>query len=262
MRLAGPASRRSPSRARTPTGDATSLPFAAAAVRSVVSFGGAAGVELAVACRSAAAVRNAYAAAIAAYRPARLDFDIEGATIANRAATGRRDAAIAALQRANHRLRVSFTLPVLPTGLDRDGLAVLRDAIRHHVTLTYINLMTMDYGDDAAPDPAGRMGAYAIDAAEATVRQLARLYPHTSATWRRGHIGLTPMIGLNDVTTETFDLGDAAQLATYARTSGIGLISMWALGRDRACPNPITSTSDSCSGVGQTPFAFAGALTG
>jgi hypothetical protein len=73
---------------------------------------------------------------------------------------------------------------------------------------------------------------------------------------------LTPIIGLNDVTTETFDLGDAARLATYARTSGIGLISMWALGRDRACPNAITSASDTCSDVGQTPFAFAGALTG
>ncbi|MGZ4248595.1 MAG: hypothetical protein ACXVUE_09860 [Solirubrobacteraceae bacterium] len=33
------------------------------------------------------------------------------------------------------------------------------------MALTYINLMTMEYGDDAAPDPAGRMGAYAIDAA-------------------------------------------------------------------------------------------------
>jgi len=230
--------------------------------QAVVSFGGAAGVELAVACRSTAALRKAYAAPIAAYDPARLDFDIEGATIADRAATARRDAAIAALQRANRSVRVSFTLPVLPTGLDPDGLAVLRDAIHHHVALTYVNLMTMDYGDDAAPHPAGQMGAYAIAAAKAVAKQLAGLYPHMDPAARRRHIGLTPMIGLNDVTSETFGLGDAAQLARYARTNGLGLVTMWALGRDRACSAPITAASDSCSGIAQTPFAFARALAG
>ncbi len=228
----------------------------------VVSFGGAAGTELAVACHSAAAARTAYAAPIAAYRPTRVDFDIEGATIADHAATARRDRAIAALERANRGLRVSFTLPVLPTGLDPDGLAVLRDAIRHRVALSYINLMTMDYGDDAAPRPSGRMGAYAIAAARAAAQQIAQLYPHMSATARRRHIGLTPMIGRNDVSTEVFGLGDAKRLATYARTNGLGLISMWALGRDRACPTPITAASDTCSGVAQAPFAFAAALTG
>ena len=230
--------------------------------QAVVSFGGAAGVELAVACRTPRATAAAYAAPIAAYHPTRLDFDIEGSTVANRAATTRRDAAIAALQRAHRRLRMSFTLPVLPSGLDAAGLAVVRDAIRHHVTLTYINLMTMDYGDDAAPHPAGRMGAYAIAAARATLTQLARLYPRKSAVALRHMLGLTPMIGLNDTVTETFGLSDARQLASYARRNGIGLLAMWALGRDRACPRQIASASDSCSGVAQTPFAFARALTG
>ena len=82
--------------------------------QAVVSFGGAAGVELAVACRTPRATAAAYAAPVAAYDPTRLDFDIEGSALANRAATTRRDAAIAALQRAHRRLRVSFTLPVLP----------------------------------------------------------------------------------------------------------------------------------------------------
>jgi hypothetical protein len=70
------------------------------------------------------------------------------------------------------------------------------------VTLCYINLMTMDYGDDAASHPAGRMSAHAIDAARAAVRQTVRLYRHMSAAARKRHIGLTPMIGLR-VTTET-----------------------------------------------------------
>ena len=56
------------------------------------------------------------------YRPpSRLDFDLEGAALGDAAAITRRSEAIAALQRAaiaaHRRLRVSFTLPVLPTGL-------------------------------------------------------------------------------------------------------------------------------------------------
>ena len=226
----------------------------------MLSFGGAAGVELALACRTAGATRAAYAAAIAAYRPARADFDIEGATIANRPATARRDAAIAALQHAHPGLRVSFTLPVLPSGLTPDGLTVLRDAIRRHVTIAFINLMTMDYGDDAAPNPDGRMGAYTIAAARAAVRQLARLYPHDSVTRVRRRIGLTPMIGRNDTSTETFGLSDARQLASYARSAGIGMLAMWSIGRDRACPRPVATAQDNCSGVAQAPDAFARAL--
>lgn len=45
------------------------------------------------------------------------------------------------------------------------------------------------------------------------------------------------MIGLNDVTTETFTLTDAAQLSSFAHTQGLGLLSMWSVNRDHACPD-------------------------
>ena len=47
----------------------------------------------------------------------------------------------------------------------------------------------MDYGDAAAPDPEGRMGAYAIQAAQSTYDQALR------AGISNPRIGLIPMIG-------------------------------------------------------------------
>jgi hypothetical protein len=55
------------------------------------------------------------------------------------------------LQAAYPGLTVSFTLPVLPTGLTADGVSMLQDAHAAGVRIDVINLMTMDYGDSAAP---------------------------------------------------------------------------------------------------------------
>jgi hypothetical protein len=46
-------------------------------------------------------------------------------------------------------------------------------------------------------------------------------------------IGVTPMIGLNDVTTETFDQQEAAELLAFAKQKKIALLSMWSLNRDQ-----------------------------
>ena len=46
-------------------------------------------------------------------------------------------------------------------------------------------------------------------------------------------IGVTPMIGVNDVMTEVFTQASASQLATWAKAQSIGTLSMWSIGRDR-----------------------------
>ncbi len=56
--------------------------------------------------------------------------------------------------------------------------------------------MAMDYGDSAAPDPAGRMGTYAIQAATNAYNQ-ARSVGLSSTK-----MGIIPMIGMNDVMSE------------------------------------------------------------
>jgi hypothetical protein len=86
-----------------------------------VSFGGAANQELAEVITDGAALKNAYQSVIDAYGLTHIDFDIEGAAVADHASIDRRSQAIAALQQAaaaaGKELDVSFTLPVLPSGL-------------------------------------------------------------------------------------------------------------------------------------------------
>jgi chitinase len=138
----------------------------------------------------------------------------------------------------------------------------VRSAVAHHVRIGSVNLMTMDYGSGAAPHPRGRMAAYAIDAGVGAARQLEALYPTRSRAAIVAMIGLTPMIGVNDDRTEVFTLADAVRLATATRAEGFGLVSMWQLARDRACPTPERDAQTACSGIAQRPYQFAAALEG
>lgn len=229
-----------------------------------VSFGGAAGSELALACPDVTSLAAAYRQVIAHYALTDVDFDVEGAATADAAANARRAQALALLQRearaAGRTLRVSLTLPVLPSGLTPDGLAVVRATAGAGVDLAAVNVMAMDFGDGAAPDPSGRMGRYAIDAATATQKQVAAaLGLDPAAAWAR--IAVTPMIGVNDVATEVFTVADARQLASFAGTVHLAWLAFWSSGRDRACPNgPQPWASPVCSGIAQQPGEFARAF--
>src|SRR3954452_13275577 len=127
-----------------------------------ISFGGATGIELAQACGSVAALQAEYQAVVSAYHLKYIDLDIEGSATADPASVARRSQALAALQRANPGLRVSFTLPVLPEGLTADGLNVIRSARDAGVTVDLVNVMAMDYYR------SGDYGNFAVDAANAT----------------------------------------------------------------------------------------------
>jgi Cellulose binding domain len=225
-----------------------------------ISFGGEAGSELAVTCTSVAPLEAAYQQVITAYGASKLDFDIEGAAVANTAANARRDQALAALQAADPGLQVSFTLPVLPSGLTPDGVAVLDGAVHAGVRLSAVNVMAMDYGDGAAPNPGGQMGTFAIDAATATDAQVATaLGISGAAAWPM--IAVTPMIGVNDTSDEVFTLANAQQLAAFAASKHLAWLSMWSAARDTQCPGGAQSyASPTCSGLVQAPHAFMGAL--
>ncbi len=124
----------------------------------MVSFGGAANQELAEVITNVSALKAAYQTVIGTYNLTHIDFDIEGAAVADHAAIDRRSQAIAGLQQAaaasGQQLVVWFTLPVLPTGLTADGLYVLQSALKYGVTIGGVNVMAMDYGDSAAPNPS------------------------------------------------------------------------------------------------------------
>jgi hypothetical protein len=220
-----------------------------------VSFGGEAGSELALTCDNASQLATAYQQVISAYGLNKVDFDVEGAAIANTAANNVRDQALAMLQSQDKGLQVSFTLPVEPSGLTQDGINLLDGAASAGVQISAVNVMAMDFGDANAPDPATMMGTYVVDSATATDAQLASVLGISDAdAWSK--VAVTPMIGQNDQSDEVFTLSDAQQLETFAASKHLAWLSMWSAGRDQQCPSSTGSAQATCSGVSQAQFAF------
>jgi hypothetical protein len=228
----------------------------------IVSFGGANGTELALACSTVSTLQAQYQAVIDKYNLTRVDFDVEGTALGNTTSIDRRNKTIAALQAAaagaGKTLVVQYTLPVLPTGLTPQGLSLLQNAIANGVNIGIVNVMTMDYGSYYDPN---QMGAYAVDAMNATISQVATLYGAAKTDAQvRAMIGVTPEIGLNDVTPEVFTLSDASTVLSAAQSGGIGMLTFWSTGRDQQCPGaPVVSGT--CSGIIQSPGAFTNIFT-
>ncbi|MEU4245541.1 chitinase [Actinoplanes sp. NPDC026619] len=212
-----------------------------------ISFGGATGIELAQACTSVAALHAEYQAVVSAYNLKYIDLDIEGAATADPTSVARRSQALAALQRANPGLRVSFTLPVLPEGLTADGLGVIRSARDAGVSVDLVNVMAMDYYR------TGDYGNFAVDAANATFAQVKSLYPGYSDAQAWKMVGVTPMLGQND-DGHIYDQADARQLVTFAQGKHLGMLSFWELGRDK---NACTGALYMCTNISQQPYEFS-----
>ena len=223
-----------------------------------VSFGGESGTELALACTDVTALTAQYQKVVDAYSLDRVDFDIEGAAAVDHASIDRRSAAVAAVQAAQRAkgrdLKVTLTLPVLPSGLIADGLYALTSAKAHNLTVDTVNVMAMDFGDGSAPNPAGKMGAYAIQAAQATRAQIATVWPNltTAQTWAM--VGVTPMLGQNDTASEVFKPADAQQLLTFAQQNHLGELGFWDVTRDG---NACTGGLNECTNITQTPYQFS-----
>jgi hypothetical protein len=223
------------------------------------SFGGENGTELAQSCTDVPSLTAQYQKVVNAYGLDRIDFDIEGAAVADHASIDRRSAAIAAVQAAQaakgRDLKVTLTLPVLPTGLTADGLYVLQSAYSHGVKVTAVNGMAMDFGDSAAPSPSGKMGAYAIQSAQSVRAQVASVWTGLSTAQTWAMVGVTPMIGQNDQSDEVFGLSDAQQLITFADQNHLAELAFWAVTRDQPCANG--GGLSTCTEISQSPYQFS-----
>lgn len=224
-----------------------------------VSFGGASGDELAATCDTAEELAEAYGTALDAAGATRADFDIEGDELTDSASVDLRSEAIALLQEERTDVEVSFTLPVMPSGLDEDGLALLESANNHGAQVATVNLMTMNYGESYDGD----MGEYALASAEAANAQLQDVFGLSEADAWRG-MALTSMIGVNDVEGETFTLADAAEVRAFAEEKDIAWVSMWSTFRDTECGEDASAEDalTDCSGVEQEDGAFGEAFAG
>lgn len=236
----------------------------------VVSFGGAAGSELAVTCTDQASLTQAYHTVIGRYRAGTIDLDIEGAALADAAAGARRAAAIRTLQQATSSqrpLQVWLTLPATPQGLTAEGVAAVDGMLAAGVDLTGVNLMTMDFGAGRrAGQTMGQAARAALGAAHAQIGAAFRRAGRPLAPdqiW--GRLGATAMIGRNDVQGEVFTLADAAGLAAFAERVHLRRVSIWSANRDAQCgalDRGGWQVLPTCSGVAQAPQQFARAFIG
>jgi chitinase len=214
----------------------------------IVSFGGANGTEMALANTDVQTLQAGYQAVIDRYNLTWIDFDIEGSAVSDQSSVDRRNKAIKGLQDKNPGLIISYCLPVLPSGLTDDGINVLKNAKSNGVRVDVVNVMAMDFGDWAAPNPDGKMADYAIQSATNTYNQCvnAGLVPA---------IGVTPMIGHNDTASEVFYQQDAQKLLTWAQDSSwMRFIAMWSVNRDNGNGGNLNLST----GIQQTDFEFTG----
>src|SRR5581483_8175059 len=205
-----------------------------------VSFGGADGTPIDVVITDVNSLVTAYSQVIDAYSLTWIDFDVEGSWIADSASVARRNQAAAKLQAKYPGLRVSYTLPVLTSGLTQDGINVINNAKSAGVNIFCVNVMAMDYGGANSS-----MGSAATSAAQATHGQTGL------------NIGITPMIGQNDSAGEIFTLSNAGQVLSFAQGARyVNMLAFWSAGRDNGgCPGQ-TTASATCSGVSQSSFQF------
>lgn len=232
----------------------------------IVSFGGAANQELAVVCPSIDRLEAAYGTVVRRYGVKTIDLDLENAALQDEASMLRRAVAIARLQRSirkNHgHLAVWLTLPVAPQGMPAGALKAIDAMLRAQVDLAGVNVMTLDFGGSRVP---GQSMLQATEAAlSSSHAQLAQAYSqaglHRSSREVWNLLGVTPMIGVNDVVTDKFELSDARALLAFVRKQSIARISMWSLNRDSQCsPNVGTQqeVANYCSGVAQPPLGFS-----
>lgn len=215
----------------------------------IVSFGGAGGVELAQSCTTLSQLTSAYQSVINQFGLTHIDFDVEGAAIADTASVNLRFQAIQALEAANSGLTVSVTIPVLPNGPDNNGQTFLQAAKSDGARLDVINVMTMDYYGswDTNPD----MGGYATQAASATLSYAQTLWPSDSYA----NIGITPMIGQNDDSAEVFSEANAQTVVNFAKSNGIGRLAFWSVDRDQPCTGSVSGLP-ACTEINSQPLDF------
>jgi chitinase len=240
----------------------------------MVSFGGRDNSELAVGCTQPSELAQAYAAPIDRYHAGAIDLDLEGQTLADTGADARRATAIATVQRqmaARHAsLGVWITLPVSRSGLTGAGIAAVKAMLAAHVKLAGVDAMTMDFGshEGAVHDMVGTI-EHALYATHAQVQALWRAAGRRSdSSFAWGHLGVTVMLGVNDVAGQRFTIHDAHELAAFVNAHGIPRVSAWSLNRDSECGGAFAQTgevSNTCSGVLQRSLQFTrifGALKG
>ena len=212
----------------------------------IISFGGAAGKEIAITETNSVVLQAKYQSVIDRYKFTWLDFDIEGDSLKNSGANQRRNTALANLQAKNPGLIISYTLPVDPNGISDDAQKLLADAKAEGLKVHSINVMVMDFGPHFSKGK--KMSDVSIISALKAHEQCEKIDPAIQ-------IGLTPEVGQNDEKSEIFSLTDAKELEEWAITQPwVCSLSFWCSNRDTEKSG--TKNGNTNSGIQQKPWAF------
>jgi len=227
---------------------------------AALSFGGAIGTPIEKTCPDAASLSVVIDEILRTYDQNEIDFDIEGEWVFDQESLSRRIQALLLLQEKRPMLKVWLTLPVLPSGLTDAGQKIVQDFTAAGIRLMGLNIMTMNYGESVVKDVT-KLDLYAMQALDSTFQQVKAIFQKAGLQrtdediWHM--LGVTPMIGINNVENEVFKLSHGENLVTFAKQKGLGLLSMWSIQRDFPCQEAqSTSVSLTCSGTTQTDFAF------
>jgi hypothetical protein len=212
-------------------------------VSVIISWGGAFG-SIQSSCGTASQVQAMYQSVFNAYPSiAGQDFDIEGGI--NNTVVAQ---ALAGLKAANPSKSISLTLPVLSSGLVSAGLNIVNACHSAGFHPDSVNVMAMDMG--SANDNGGNMLLSSEQAATNTHNQTG------------DNVGITPMIGVNDTTSEIFTLQNATDLVNWAKgQSYVNRLAFWSLGRDNGgCAGG--AVSPTCSSISQSTWQFSSIFNG
>lgn len=217
------------------------------------SFGGASGTYLENACGSASALAAAITRFVDDTGITDLDFDLEhGGQSSNPAINQMRGQALKLVQDTRN-IKVAFTLPVAPNGLLQESINIVRAALDAGVRVAFVNGMTMDYGNGTD------LGTTPIRSIDAMANQVRGLIPSLSLEQAYRMVGATAMIGKND-DEEWFTIDNANTFINHARTMRLGLVSFWAIQRDRVCTT--SNELDRCSRLNSFTFQYNNIFAG
>ncbi|MGD0558389.1 MAG: carbohydrate-binding protein [Streptosporangiaceae bacterium] len=212
----------------------------------VVSTGGADGTFT---CDSTAGM-EAFIATYASPNLVGIDFDIEGGQTESEIQSLVDAAAGAQSEYPN--LQFSFTLATLGAsdgsygGVNSLGNEVVEAVLGSGLSNYVINLMTMDYGSASSSVCVVVSGS--CEMAQSAIQAVENLeYTYGIPASK---IAVTPMIGMNNTTTETFTIADVNTLTTYAIDNGLAGLHFWSLDRDTPCSDDYASPT--CNSISST----------
>ena len=227
--------------------------FVNAGVKYVISTGGAAGSFTCANDTDFETFVNRYSSAYLAG----IDFDIEAGQ--SSADIDNLVARVKASQSKHPGLRWSFTLATeggnVSQSLGSMGVTVMASIKSHGLTNYIVNLMAMDYGSAIAANCTLNSSGK-CDMGKSAIQSAINLHTYYGVPYSA--IEITPMIGGNDATDETFSIADASTLSTWAKANGIAGIHFWSIDRDNDCaPGYASATCNSYGSAGTWGFTNA-----